>query len=136
MRPGASGLTVPNCESRVVDPETNEAKAAGEEGELWVRGPNVMLGYLGNDEATGTTITEDGWLRTGDLCVIDEDGYLFVRERVKELIKFGATKTDIQGLKTKIDTINLNKVIADITNVIHANKIDMKTRRPQQCSGQ
>ena len=87
-RPGASGLTVPNCESRVVDPETNEAKAAGEEGELWVRGPNVMLGYLGNDEATGTTITEDGWLRTGDLCVIDEDGYLFVRERVKELIKF------------------------------------------------
>ncbi|QFU09716.1 Long-chain-fatty-acid--CoA ligase [Rhodobacteraceae bacterium THAF1] len=87
-RAGASGLTVPNCESRVVDPDTLEDRAPGEEGELWVRGPNVMQGYLGNDAATKETITEDGWLRTGDLCVIDEDGYMFVRERVKELIKY------------------------------------------------
>jgi len=87
-RAGASGLTVANCESRVVDPETLEDRPPGEEGELWVRGPNVMLGYLGNDAATAETITDDGWLKTGDLCVIDEDGYMFVRERVKELIKF------------------------------------------------
>ena len=87
-RSGSSGLTVVGCRSRVVDPETREDVAPGEEGELWVQGPNVMLGYLGNDEATAETIVEDGWLRTGDLCVIDEDGYMFVRERVKELIKY------------------------------------------------
>ncbi len=86
-RAGASGLTVPNSESRVVDPETGRDLGPGEEGELWVRGPNVMAGYLGNEAATRETLTEDGWLRTGDLCVIDADGYMFVRERVKELIK-------------------------------------------------
>lgn len=86
-RPGASGLTVANCESRVVDPATGEDVPPGEEGELWVRGPNVMAGYLGNEAATRETLTEDGWLKTGDLCIIDEDGYMFVRERVKELIK-------------------------------------------------
>lgn len=87
-RAGASGLTVPNCEAKIVDPATRADLAPGEEGELWVRGPNVMLGYLNNAAATRDTITEDGWLRTGDLAIIDEDGYMFVRERVKELIKF------------------------------------------------
>jgi 4-coumarate--CoA ligase len=87
-RAGASGLTVPNCLSKIVDPETGEEKAPGEEGELLVKGPNIMLGYLNNAEATRATITEDGWLRTGDLAIIDADGYMFVRERVKELIKF------------------------------------------------
>ncbi len=86
-RPGASGVTAPGCESRVVDPETGEDAAPGAEGELWVRGPNVMKGYLNNEAATRETLTGDGWLRTGDLCVIDADGYMFVRERVKELIK-------------------------------------------------
>ncbi len=86
-RAGASGLTVPGCECRVVDVETGRDLGPDEEGELWVRGPNVMAGYLGNAAATRETLTEDGWLRTGDLCVIDADGYMFVRERVKELIK-------------------------------------------------
>lgn len=54
---------------------------------MWVRGPNVMKGYLNNEAATRETLTDDGWLKTGDLCVIDGDGYMFVRERVKELIK-------------------------------------------------
>ncbi len=86
-RPGASGLTVAGCRSRVVDPMTGQDRGPGEEGELWVQGPNVMKGYLNNDQATRETLTEDGWLKTGDLCVIDADGYMFVRERVKELIK-------------------------------------------------
>ncbi|WP_375261284.1 AMP-binding protein [Palleronia sp.] len=87
-RSGSSGVLVPNCEAKVVDPGTLEEKGPGEEGELWVKGPNVMLGYLNNAEATRDAITMDGWLRTGDLAVVDADGYLFVRERVKELIKF------------------------------------------------
>ncbi len=86
-RPGASGLAVPNTECRIVDPETGTDRPPGEEGELWVRGPQVMAGYLGRPDATAATLTPDGWLRTGDLARIDADGYLFIVDRVKELIK-------------------------------------------------
>src|SRR5690606_8232637 len=56
-------------------------------GELWVKGPQVMKGYLNNPKATAETIVQDGWLRTGDVATFDEDGYLFILDRVKELIK-------------------------------------------------
>jgi 4-coumarate--CoA ligase len=86
-RPGSAGQAVAGTDCRIVDPETGTDAPEGGEGELWVRGPQVMLGYLNNPEATRRTITPDGWLRTGDLCVIDADGYLHIRDRVKELIK-------------------------------------------------
>jgi len=87
VRHGSSGQAVPSTECRIVDPARLTDKAAGEEGELWVRGPQVMLGYLGNPDATAEALTADGWLRTGDLAVIDEGGFLFIRDRLKELIK-------------------------------------------------
>jgi 4-coumarate--CoA ligase len=86
-KPGSSGVAVPNTECRVVDPETGADAPEGGEGELWVRGPQVMLGYLGRPDATIATLTPDGWLRTGDLVRIDADGHLFILDRVKELIK-------------------------------------------------
>jgi 4-coumarate--CoA ligase len=86
-RPGASGQLVSNTEARVVDPETGADRPEGAEGELWVRGPQVMAGYLNRPDATAATITPDGWLRTGDLVHVDADGYLFLVDRVKELIK-------------------------------------------------
>lgn len=86
-RSGSSGITVPNTECRVVDPETGTDVAAGGTGELWVRGPQVMKGYLNNPKATAETIDPDGWLHTGDIGYFDSDGYLFVTDRVKELIK-------------------------------------------------
>lgn len=86
-RHGSAGLLAPNTECRVVDPATLQDVAEGSEGELWVRGPQVMAGYLGRPDATVETLTADGWLRTGDLVHIDADGYLFVVDRVKELIK-------------------------------------------------
>jgi len=86
-RHGSAGLLVPNTECRIVDPETLQDVAEGGEGELWVRGPQVMPGYLNRPDATAETLTADGWLRTGDLVHIDADGYLFVVDRVKELIK-------------------------------------------------
>ena len=88
VRPGAVGVTLPSTESRIVDPDTGKDVAPGEAGELWVRGPQVMKGYLNNAEATAETITDDGWLRTGDLGNFDADGYLYIRDRLKELIKF------------------------------------------------
>lgn len=88
FRPGTSGVTVPNTECRLVDPATGEDQGVGSEGELWVRGPQVMTGYLNNDEATRQTIDEDGWLHTGDVAVIDEHGHVSIVDRVKELIKY------------------------------------------------
>jgi acyl-CoA synthetase (AMP-forming)/AMP-acid ligase II len=87
FKPGTSGITVPNAECRIVDPATGEDQEAGGEGELWVRGPMVMKGYLNNPEATAATIDDDGWLHTGDVGFLDADGHLTVVDRVKELIK-------------------------------------------------
>ncbi len=87
FKAGTSGVTVPNAECRIVDPITGEDQPAGGEGELWVRGPMVMKGYLNNPEATAATIDADGWLHTGDVGFIDDDGHLTVVDRVKELIK-------------------------------------------------
>jgi acyl-CoA synthetase (AMP-forming)/AMP-acid ligase II len=89
-KPGSVGYLVPNMEAKVVDPETGvEAQpgAADATGELWLRGPNVMKGYLGNEKATRETIDSDGFLHTGDICRIDSDGCIFIVDRLKELIK-------------------------------------------------
>lgn len=86
-RAGSVGLTAPNTECRLVDPETGLDAAPGGEGELWVRGPQVMKGYHNNPQATSATLTPEGWLRTGDLAAIDDEGFVYIRDRVKELIK-------------------------------------------------
>ena len=87
-RSGASGLAVPNTRCRIVSPETGADLPPGEEGELWIKGPQVMIGYLNNEQATKDTLTADGWLKTGDMAIIDADGYMFVVDRLKELIKY------------------------------------------------
>ncbi len=85
---GCVGVALPNTESRLVDPDTGQDAAAGERGELWVRGPQVMKGYLNNAEATAATLDEDGWLHSGDVAVVDDDGFFWIVDRVKELIKY------------------------------------------------
>ncbi|XP_058098489.1 probable CoA ligase CCL5 [Magnolia sinica] len=87
-RYGTAGLLSPNMEAKIVDPESGEALGVNQTGELWLRGPTVMKGYFSNPEATTSTLDSKGWLRTGDLCYIDEDGYIFVVDRLKELIKY------------------------------------------------
>jgi acyl-CoA synthetase (AMP-forming)/AMP-acid ligase II len=85
---GSVGYAIPNTECRLVDPGTGEDAAAGERGELWVRGPQVMKGYLNNPSATAETVDPDGWLHTGDVAIVDEYGCYTVVDRVKELIKY------------------------------------------------
>ncbi|MEU4740572.1 AMP-binding protein [Actinosynnema sp. NPDC023658] len=85
---GTVGVIAPNMECRFVDPATGEDVGVGERGELWCRGPNVMKGYLNNPEATAATLDADGWLHTGDVAVIDEQGLVSIVDRVKELIKY------------------------------------------------
>jgi acyl-CoA synthetase (AMP-forming)/AMP-acid ligase II len=80
---GSVGVLLPDTEARIVDPASGQDLGTGEPGELWVRGPQVMRGYLNAELATAAVLDPDGWLRTGDLCRVDHDGYLFVVDRIK-----------------------------------------------------
>jgi acyl-CoA synthetase (AMP-forming)/AMP-acid ligase II len=85
--PGTVGRVMPNTELRVVDPGTGADLPAGRPGELLVKGPQVMAGYLGRPDATAAMVDRDGWLRTGDLGLVDGDGNVVIVDRLKELIK-------------------------------------------------
>jgi acyl-CoA synthetase (AMP-forming)/AMP-acid ligase II len=87
-RPGSIGLSLPNTECRVVDHQTGQDLGPNEDGEIWIRGPQVMKGYLNNAEATAATMDDDGWLHTGDIGHADADSYFYVVDRLKELIKY------------------------------------------------
>jgi len=88
MKLGAVGTAAPNTECKLVDPASGEELGPNQEGELWVRGPQVMMGYLNNLEATARTIDDEQWLHTGDIGYADEDGHFFIVDRMKELIKY------------------------------------------------
>lgn len=88
FKPGTIGILTPSTESRIVDPETGNDLGLNEDGEIWVRGPQVMSGYLNNPEATAATIDAEGWLHTGDVGHVDEDGHFTIVDRLKELIKY------------------------------------------------
>jgi acyl-CoA synthetase (AMP-forming)/AMP-acid ligase II len=75
-------------ECKILDLETGAELGQGEEGEICVRGPQVMLGYLGRPEATAQTIDAEGWLHTGDIGYADDEGFFFIVDRAKELIKY------------------------------------------------
>lgn len=90
MLPGSVGRLAPGTELRLLDPDTGRDARPGEPGELCVRGPQVMAGYLGRPEATAQMLDAGGWLRTGDLGRVDPGGHLFIVDRLKELIKVNA----------------------------------------------
>jgi len=82
---GSIGVPLPGLRVRLVDADGQDA-LVGDPGELWVSGPNVFAGYWNDPEATRNAIDEDGWLHTGDVAVVDDDGFLFLVDRVKDLI--------------------------------------------------
>jgi len=86
--PALVGPPIPGTECRVVDVDTGEDVGVGEPGELLVRGPQVMRGYLNDADATAAAVDDDGWLRTGDIAVVNDGGYFAIVDRVKELIKY------------------------------------------------
>jgi acyl-CoA synthetase (AMP-forming)/AMP-acid ligase II len=88
IKPTSGGTLLPNTECIVVDPASGQSIERGQQGEIWVRGPIVMRGYLGRQDATAATIDPDGWLHTGDVGYVDDDGDVFIVDRVKELIKY------------------------------------------------
>lgn len=85
---GNSGVLIANTEAKIVSPDNGEDLDPLTEGEILIRGPQVMKGYLNNPEATASTLRNDGWLHTGDIGCFDKDGWLYIRDRLKELIKY------------------------------------------------
>ncbi|MCW2520788.1 MAG: acyl-CoA synthetase (AMP-forming)/AMP-acid ligase, partial [Mycobacterium sp.] len=88
-RLSSAGTLVPNAEVRVVDPDTLEDVPDGGQGELWFRSKQLMKGYHNRPDATAEAITADGWFRTGDIGRVDEGGYIFVEDRLKDMIISG-----------------------------------------------
>jgi acyl-CoA synthetase (AMP-forming)/AMP-acid ligase II len=82
------GPAIPNTEVMVVDVETGAPVGHNQNGEIWIRGPQVMKGYLNNPEAKAATLDDDGWLHTGDIGYVDDAGFFYIVDRLKELIKF------------------------------------------------
>jgi long-chain acyl-CoA synthetase len=82
---GSVGIPAPGLEVRLVD-DAGEDVLVGDAGEVWVRGPNVFQGYFRDDEASARTVDADGWLHTGDVATVDDDGHLFLVDRMKDLI--------------------------------------------------
>jgi acyl-CoA synthetase (AMP-forming)/AMP-acid ligase II len=85
----SAGRPIPGFEVRIVDPVTLEDLATGGHGEIWLKTPQLFQGYLGKPEATAEVITDDGWFRTGDMGKVDADGYVFVEDRLKDMIISG-----------------------------------------------
>ncbi len=105
----SAGTLVPNAEVRVADPNTLEEVPSGEQGELWFRSPQLMKGYHNKPEATAECIAEDGWFRTGDIGRVDEDGYIFVEDRLKDMIISGGEN---------IYSIEVERVLAEHEAVV------------------
>lgn len=91
IRDGSIGLPIPNTDARIIDIETGEPLPPGEIGELAIRGPQVMKGYWNKPEETAQTLV-DGWLRTGDIAKMDEDGYFYIVDRKKDMINAAGYK--------------------------------------------
>ena len=85
QRIGSVGRVLDGMQVRIVD-ENGDDALRGDSGEIWVKGPNVFKGYLGEPEATRRVLDDDGWLHTGDIAVTDDDGYLYLVDRAKDLI--------------------------------------------------
>jgi acyl-[acyl-carrier-protein]-phospholipid O-acyltransferase/long-chain-fatty-acid--[acyl-carrier-protein] ligase len=100
-RAGSVGKLVPGLAAEIRDPETGSKLSLHEQGMLWLRGPNIFEGYLGDPQRTGD-ILESGWLKTGDLARFDEDGFLFIEGRLSRFSKIGGEMVPHETVEHKI----------------------------------
>jgi acyl-CoA synthetase (AMP-forming)/AMP-acid ligase II len=118
-RPDSIGPALPGVECRVVPADADEGLDAGGQGELLIRLPGTMRGYLGNPEASAATVDADGWLHTGDIVTVDADGWYYVADRVKELIKYKGLSVAPAELEGVLLT---HPAVADAAVVRHADQ--------------
>ncbi|KAJ7192011.1 AMP binding protein [Mycena pura] len=128
IKAGSCGYLLPNVKARLVVDEDGEVDAEeGKPGELWVQGKTVMKGYLNNPEATKNSITSDGWFKTGDIAMRDNDGYWYIVDRKKELIKYKGFQVPPAELEAVLLT---HPDIADV-GVIGINSVEQATELPR-----
>ncbi|KAH0489406.1 hypothetical protein TgHK011_009838 [Trichoderma gracile] len=113
---GSVGRLLPNCECKLLDDEGREV-GVGEPGELFIRGPNVCLGYWRNEEATRECLDDEGWFRTGDIAVVNSEGLFSIVDRKKELIK-------VNGLQ--VAPAELEAVLLENQHIADAAVVDIK----------
>ncbi|KAF8312640.1 AMP binding protein [Clavulina sp. PMI_390] len=125
---GSIGLLLPTLECRLIDEDGNDVeKGSGKPGELWMRGKSVMKGYMNNPVATANTITKDGWFKSGDVAVRDDEGYFYIVDRKKELIKYKGFQVPPADLEAVLLT---NEKVAD-AGVIGIESQEQATELPR-----
>ncbi len=97
---GSCGILLPSHTAKIISPEGKEL-SAGNQGEIWVKGPNLFLEYLNNPTATSKCMSSDGYFKTGDIGYVDEEGYFYITDRLKEIIKykgFQVSPAELEGV--------------------------------------
>ncbi|KAF1966306.1 acetyl-CoA synthetase-like protein [Bimuria novae-zelandiae CBS 107.79] len=134
------GELLPNCEAKIVlDDEGKVEAPQGERGEVWIRAPNVMKGYWRKPEATKETITPDGWLKTGDVCYVDQEGNFHIVDRKKELIKvkgFQVAPAELEALLLEHPDVQDAAVIGVGSNGDEAPRAYIVPRTPDKATPQ
>ncbi|KAF9041971.1 acetyl-CoA synthetase-like protein [Hymenopellis radicata] len=100
QRPSSTGLPLPATEIRIV--KDNASVPSGTVGEVWLRGPNVMKCYWGDKAATDKVLTKDGWFKSGDLGYLDEEGFLYIKDRIKDIIIRGGENVDSVSVESAL----------------------------------
>jgi acyl-CoA synthetase (AMP-forming)/AMP-acid ligase II len=111
LKPGSAGRVIPNTEVKIVDPVTGDELGRNKDGELLMRGPQIMKGYLNKPEDTAASIDPEGWYHTGDVGYVDDDGWFFIVDRTKELIKYKGLQVAPAELEALILT---HPAVADV----------------------
>jgi len=119
MKPGSVGLIVPNTEVKIADVVTGADVTPGTEGELWIRGPQIMRGYLNQPEETAACLDRDGWYHTGDVGLVDPEGYFYIVDRTKELIKYKGLQVAPAELEALLIT---HPAVLDVAVVRHPDE--------------
>jgi 4-coumarate--CoA ligase len=101
QRVGSIGPLLSSTEGKIIDPDTGKSLGPNQRGELCIKGPQVMLGYLNDAERTKDCISDEGWLRTGDEAYYDEEAFFYITDRIKELIK-------VRGYQVRLFTLHLS----------------------------
>lgn len=130
---GSNGPALPNQIVKFMSPDGEEVPT-GKEGEVWIKGPNVFIGYLNNADATSSCKTADGFFKTGDIGYEDEDGNMYITDRVKELIKFKGFQVapaELEGILTSHEMVDDVAVIA-IMNESQATEVPMACVVPKK----
>jgi long-chain acyl-CoA synthetase len=136
VRPSSIGVPIPGVEVQLIDDDGDEA-LAGDPGEIWVRGPNVFPGYWHDPDATAAALTPDGWLRTGDIAVVGDDGELSIVDRAKDLIivsGFNVYPAEVEDVLAEHPGVTEVAVIGDVDRyrgeVVHAFVVLKDADRP------